>query len=476
MGGTSSDIGNSNAIDNSGNIYTIGSFAMTVDFDPGSGSYNLASAGYEDIFIQKLDANGNFIWAKSMGGTSHDIGNSIAIDNSGNIYTTGDFGGTVDFDPGSGVYNLTSVGYYDIFIQKLDANGDFIWAKSMGGTSYERGYSIALDNSGNVFTIGEYRETVDFDPGSGTYNLTSAGNDDVFIQKLDSSGNFIWAKSMGGSLIDYGNSIAIDNSGNIYTTGFFGGTADFDPSSGTYNLTSKGDWDIFVQKLDANGIFIWAKSMGGTSNENGRSIAVDNSGNVYTIGSFKGTVDFDPGSGSYNLTSAGYQDIFIQKLDTNGNFIWAESIGGTSSDFVSSIAIDNSVNIYIIGGFADTVDFDPNSGIYNLTSAGGSDIFILKLKQNTSGMSTIVANGLSVLLYPNPNIGSFILELNNASSNFQTYQLEVYTVMGKLIYQEEIVAGSKLYKEMNFETLSRGVYFLSLRSEDSILTTRFVVE
>jgi len=385
MGGTSGTSGESAksiAIDASGNVYTTGGFHGTVDFDPGAGVSNLISAGNTDIFISKLDANGNFVWAKRMGGTSYDIAYSIAIDASGNVYTTGHFYGTADFDPGTGVSNLTSAGFEDIFISKLDANGNFVWAKRMGGTSVDEANSIAIDASGNVYTTGFFNGTADFDPGAGVSNLISAGNTDIFISKLDANGNFVWAKRMGGTEYDGTTSIAIDASGNVYTTGRFWGTADFDPGAGVSNLASAGNTDIFISKLDANGNFVWAKRMGGTSNDIANSITIDASGNVYTTGIFRETADFDPGAGVSNLTSAGHEDIFISKLDANGNFVWAKSMGDTFFDDESSIAIDASGNVYTTGSFWGTVDFDPGAGISNLISAGESDIFISKLDAN----------------------------------------------------------------------------------------------
>ena len=328
MGGNYIDYGYSITTDDSGNVYTTGSFSGTVDFDPGAGTLNLTSAGSDDIFVQKLDPNGNLIWAKSMGGTYGDIGYSITTDDSGNVYTTGSFSGTVDFDPGAGILFLTSTGDLDIFIQKLDLNGNLLWAKSMGGTSNDQGNSITTDANGNVYTTGYFRGIVDFDPGAGTLNLTVVGADDIFIQKLDPNGNLLWAKIMGGFSFDYGYSIATDDSGNVYTTGYFRGIVDFDPGADTLNLTSAGSDDIFVQKLDPNGNLIWAKIMGGVNSEYGYSITTDDSGNVYTTGRFWGTADFDPGAGILNLTSAGYSDIFIQKLDPNGNLIWGKSMGG----------------------------------------------------------------------------------------------------------------------------------------------------
>ncbi|HLG33517.1 MAG TPA: hypothetical protein VI757_01445, partial [Bacteroidia bacterium] len=306
----------------------------------------------------------NWQWAKGIGGTGGDFGGAIAIDASGNVYTTGSFNGTVDFDPGAGIFNLTGGG---TFISKLDSTGNFIWAKAIVGTTNYYGGSIAIDpaGSGNVYTTGDFVGTADFDPGAGIFNLTAAGGRDFFISKLDSSGNFVWAKAMGGTSDDGGHSIAIDpsGSGTVYTTGIFEGTADFDPGAGVFNLTSAGWRDIFISKLDSSGNFVWAKAMGGTGDNQGRSIAIDpaGSGDVYTTGFFYGTADFDPGAGTFNLTSAAASaDIFISKLDSSGNFVWAKQIGGTGSSGGASysIAIDASGYVYTSGGFLGTVDFD----------------------------------------------------------------------------------------------------------------------
>ncbi|MCH8904428.1 MAG: T9SS type A sorting domain-containing protein [Bacteroidetes bacterium] len=379
MGGIANDNGRSITTDDSGNVLITGTYQDTVDFDPGPATFNLISNGLEDIFIQKLDASGNFIWAKSMGATQSDVGVAITTDASGNVYVTGFYKDTVDFDPGAATFNLTSNGLYDVFIQKLDASGNFIWAKSVGGTSKDGGASITIDIQGNVLITGFYIDTVDFDPGAATFNLTSNGAYDIFIQKLNASGNFIWANSMGAASSDYSNSVTTDASGNVLITGIYQDTVDFDPGAATFNLASNGDLDIFIQKLDAGGNFIWAKSMGGSVIDHGISIAIDTSANVYVTGYYKGTVDFDPGAATFNLTSNGNTDVFIQKLDASGNFIWAKSIGGTSTDICNSICIDASGNVLITGFYIGMADFDPSAAVFNLTSNGFYDVFIEKL-------------------------------------------------------------------------------------------------
>ncbi len=383
FGGTGWDQGKSITVDNSGNIYTTGDFGATADFDPGIDTANLTSAGNNDVFVQKMDASGNFLWTKSFRGNEYDYGYSICTDASGNIYTTGSFGGYTDFDPGAGVYGLYAVAFDNIFIQKMDSAGNFIWAKSFGNINSNMGHSITVDTSGNVYTTGYYMGTVDFDPGSGTTYLSAGSNYAAFVLKMNASGNFIWAKSFGGtgsSTYVRGCSLTVDASGNVYTSGYVWGTADFDPGSGVYNLTSAGNNDIFIQKMDASGNFLWAKSFGSNEEyEVGYSIGTDADGNVYTTGGFNGTVDFDPGPGVYSLTPAGHGDIFVQKMDALGNFLWAKSFGGISDDHGNSIKIDASGNVFTTGIFYGTADFDPGPCVYSLTSAGSYGVFVQKM-------------------------------------------------------------------------------------------------
>jgi hypothetical protein len=385
MGGAAgADVGNAIAIDGSGNAYITGSFNGTVDFDPGAGTANLTSAGGNDIFFAKYDASGNYVYAKRMGGTNSDIGNSIAIDGSGNAYITGSFNGTADFDPGAGTQNLVSAGGSDIFLAKYDASGNYAYAKSIGGTSLDVGSSISIDGTGTAYITGYFIGTVDFDPGVGTQNLTSsAGSYDIFLAKYDASGNYVYAKCIGGTSSDIGNSIAIDGTGNAYITGYFIGTVDFDPGAGTANLTAGNTFfNAFAAKYDASGNYLWAGALGGYGNttydDRGQSAAIDNSGNVYITGRFTGTVDFDPGAGTANLTSAGNTDIFIAKYDALGNYVYAKRMGDVNSQEGRSITVDASGNAYVTGNFSGSVDFDPGNGTVNLTTTGGLDIFFAK--------------------------------------------------------------------------------------------------
>lgn len=378
MGATGFDYGYSIATDVTGNVYTAGQFMGTVDFDPGAGTFNLTAVGSIDIFISKFDASGNFLWAKSMGGSGNDAGYALATDATGNVCITGEFQGTVDFDPGPSTFNLTSSGGYEIFICKLNASGNFKWAGRIGASGFnDAGRAIGIDASGNVITVGEFGTTADFNPGAGIFNLTSAGSSDIFISKLDSVGNFIWANRIGGTDTENVSGLKVDASGNVYTTGDFKLTVDFDPGSGTFNLTTTTTSAAFISKLDATGNFVWAKQF--STGSFGHAIGLDNSNNVYSTGYYGGTVDFDPGTGTFNLTSSGGNEIYVSKLDASGNFTWAKKFSTATSDKCNSLAVDISGNVYTTGYFSGPVDFDPGLSTFNLTGVGAYDIFISKL-------------------------------------------------------------------------------------------------
>lgn len=320
------------------------------------------------------------VWARGQIGTTDTFSEDVATDAAGNIYTTGSFDQTTDFDPGPGVLNLTSAGNADIYVSKLNANGDLAWAFSLGSITSDAGTGISTDATGNVYVSGSFSGTVDFDPGPGTTNLTGGGR---FLCKFDTNGNLISAFGLPATLsVTF--LMAGDASDNLYLAGGFSGTADFDPGVGTFNMTSAGSTDIFILKLSPSGTFIWAKRMGSTLFDGTNGLVLDASGNVHITGYFNGTVDFDPGAGTANLTSAGATDAFIQKLDNAGNYLWARRVGGTSAlDTGNGIALDGSNNVLITGTFDGTVDFDPGAGVNNLTAFGGGDAFVLKL--NSAG-------------------------------------------------------------------------------------------
>ncbi len=320
----------------------------------------------------------SFDWVKQISGVNNEEGRGIVLDAAGNIYVTGVFSGTADFDPGVGVFNLIapSTSVPDIFVAKYDPTGNFIWAAQIGGPNTQQANAIALDPSGNILITGSFRGICDFDPGPGTFNIGPISTDDIFVLKLDNDGNFVWAKHISSPVSEFGNSIATDAAGNVFVTGEFGGPTDFDPGAGVTTLTPLGSFDIFILKLDTNGDLVFTFSLGGTGQDTGSYISIDASDNFYATGYYRNTVDFDPGIGTNNLTSAGGSpDVFIAKFDVSANLQWAKGIGFTQLDEGHSVSVSPGGEVTVTGIFRQTVDFDPGPGVFNLTAVSAGSIF-----------------------------------------------------------------------------------------------------
>ena len=329
-----------------------------------------------------LAANSSYVWTYTMGGTGSDWGTDVTIDSSDNVYLIGSFEGTVDFDPTSGTDNKTSMGGYDIFLTKINADASYGWTYTMGGTGQDRGFGITTDSSGNVYLAGHFQETVDFDPTGGTDNKTSSEYD-VFLTKINSDASYGWTYTwtywlrMGG-LSDV--RVITDSSGNVYLTGDFIETVDFDPTSGTDNKTSNGSGDLYLIKINADASYGWTYTIGGTDDDGGGpGITTDSSDNLYFTGWFRETVDFDPTGGEDNKTAEGlYYDVFLTKINSDASYGWTYTIGGTGDKQSYGLITNSSGNVYLIGWFNGTVNFDPTPGTDIKTSNGGNDIFLTK--------------------------------------------------------------------------------------------------
>jgi hypothetical protein len=362
------DAGESIAVDGSGNVYVSGKFTGSADF----GSTTLATAGGADGFVAKLNAGGTVQWAKRWGTSSandsilavgaesagnvygigrgagnviHILkfgsngqarwsqsiylvlgGGTMAVSSSGDVFVAGTFGGTVDFDPGPKTYYVhDGPGVQSGYVLKLDTNGKFKWvspflSQTSGSTyGFSSVGSVALDGSGNVIVGGLYENSVDFQPGAGTTTLPTAGGG--FVAKLNSAGGLVWARALedgsGAGVSGLAvRELTVDAAGSIYAAGEFQGTVDLDPGAAIDSRTSAGGHDIFVVKLTSAGNSSWAETLGGTDDEFAGGIAVDPTGGVHLVGSFVGTVDFDPDPfATYYLTTPGtYANAFRLRL------------------------------------------------------------------------------------------------------------------------------------------------------------------
>ncbi|AXG69107.1 hypothetical protein KORDIASMS9_01326 [Kordia sp. SMS9] len=377
-------------IDGSGNIISVGSFRATCDFDPSpiaAISITSVTASFGptwDIFIQKLDANGDFLWAKRIGGNSsvRDTALMSKTDADGNIYVTGYFGGTVDFDSGTGINNMTANGSDDAaFLLKLDAAGNFLWSRKITTNDDSRSNALVLDASNNVYITGYFKGTLTSAFGIFTAQQTR----DSFIAKFDTNGNVLGTYVYGGET----ESIAIDANDDLLVAGFFRSTVDLDPSpTGTTNATSAGVTDMFLTKIDASGNLIWTNTFGNTGFDDIASVAVDGQGSAYVTGRFFETIDFDPSANTNSLTSIttdinGGGDIFVAKYNNLGEYVWAYRPDGTNgSDDGRFISVDHLYNVYTIGNFVGSHDFNFLAGVNVLTSMGSYDGYILKMEQS----------------------------------------------------------------------------------------------
>lgn len=439
IGGTGTDVGTEITSDSDGNVIVCGRFETTIDADPGAGTTSLVSAGSFDMVVIKFDPTGQFIWAKKVGGTGFDEFTNVECDASGNVILVGYFEGTVDLDPNAGVnsvttqgssdlyvlklspegetlwmheingaagessgglsvtgsgnifvsggflgttnfsstVSLTSAGENDAYVMKLNPDGTLSWVKQIGSTSFDYAWDLDTYTNGDVVLAGRFRDVVDFNPGVATANATSSGLNDGFVVKLNSNGDYVWHNTFGGTGFDEVWAIATDLNNNTFTYGFFSGTADLAPGAAVQNFTSNGTDDLFIQKYDPSGTMLWVKAFGGSELENSYDIATDSEGNVVVIGDYFNTVDFDPGAGTFNLTSLGNNDIFMLRLDANGDFDWAQSTGATFSQAGYALYINSNNDILATGTFSNVVDFNPGPG-NTATNANLFNIFVLK--------------------------------------------------------------------------------------------------
>lgn len=367
----------------------------------------------ERAMLRKLDNTGSVIWESTWpdGNDYFCIADGIALDSNGNIYVTGVFDLTIDFDPGPGEDIHEVNGVTDIFLVKFNAAGEFQWARTWGGELdglpywYERAHGVAVDGFGDVYVTGIFRGYCDFDPGDGfDYQISNGytvGGFDAFLTKFDTNGEHQWARIWGGMNdgADSGETaftVETDSTSNIYVLGGFMGTVDFDPSGEVAEHTSIGPYgDTYLLKWTPSGDFAsvltWeAIGYCNTLMTNfmcqawgGRYITIDSLDNVIVTGVFEGTKDLDPGEATQLFEGpAGY----VSKFDPIGNFLWADTwqvlVPGNIA--CQGVTADSDDNIYMTGGISFEVDLDPGSGTDLRTPVAGTDGILVKLQPDGS--------------------------------------------------------------------------------------------
>ncbi|MCC3158094.1 SBBP repeat-containing protein [Hymenobacter sp. 15J16-1T3B] len=335
-------LGSGIAVDASGNIYCTGIYlSSSITF----GTITISNNGFDGGYVAKLDTNGNWLWARNIefvdGSTA---GGRLALDGAGNAYLSGSFYTSASF---GGITLANTRSTADVYVAKIDAAGNWLWARSAGSLSVnDFSGGIAIDGNSNVYVAGTFQATASF----GALSLSSAGGSDIFVAKLDATGNWQWVRSAGSPDDDGGFSIATDHSNNVYVTGYVSPAAAF----GSLTPPSIGYIDAFVAKLDAAGNWLWARSGGSINSDAGSALTLDTNNNVYVAGYFSGPGTFGPTA----LTQKGGGDLFVSKLDAAGNWQWSCSAGSSSADNVGNLSVDAAGNTYVTGYFlGDTASF-----------------------------------------------------------------------------------------------------------------------
>lgn len=461
--------------DAAGNVYMTGVSDGHLDYAAGSATQIvLGTYTNDDICVAKYDSAGNSLWAFRIGEWQHvESVNDIAIDASGNVYLTGTFDYIVDFNPDqNGTYVMTATGStYDAFVCKYDTDGNFVWAKRIGGTEYASVNAMAFNTAGELILAGSFRSTCDFDPDSATVlNLTANGSYDIFISALDTAGNLLWNKRIGNATTESVNDMDIDTSGNIYIGGYMKGTTDFDPGAGVYNISTAfaSVFQLFLVKLDSQGNFIWALNMGGDDDTYLESMACDEDGNVYCAGAFDGTIDFNPSAAIYNLisTTSSKTDGFVTKFTAAGNFNWGKSFGDDESERVYAIELFN-YKPYIAGSFS-SLQMNIDGTVVSTNSTFNLKTFQAKLGIVPSGINDTEKQLL--ITYPNPTTGTLYF---NLEENYTRGTIYIYDLQGRILWNEAVNNSNETAIHFNGVP---GEYLIKFIADDRVIVTRFVLE
>lgn len=473
FGGNNTDFGHAIIADNESSVYVTGRFIDVADFNPDiDDTYYLNSSGFEDVFICKLDSTGSFNWAMKLGEGDYDSGESIKVDRDNNVYAAGGFSGTVDFDPGTGIFNLTSSsGSLDSYVLKLSKDGNFLWARHFESPLWDYTPAIELDDPGHVYCAGGFQGTIDVDPGPGVADTCYFYSGGSYICKLDTSGDFLWAKHFQGECKIL--SIDLDDYANVYTTGDFNQTVDFDPDDNDTFILSGYDSDVFISKLDSAGEFLWVAQLAGYQTyEVGLALSLFNE-NVYCAGVFTGTVDFNPDTAAtYTLVSGNNDDAFIHKMnqcaiDTS---VMQDASSLTANMSGATYQWLDCNNAYApIPGETNQTFLPAVSGNYAVRIVRNSCVDTSSCFQFTITIS-VIENDISnnILVYPNPTKGPIKIDLGEVLDEFT---VRIHDESGRLIS----LSSYRVCRTFEIYLKDKpGIYLLKIHAGDKMATIRLI--
>jgi hypothetical protein len=369
-------------VDQNENIFYAGDFRNYCDFDPTTGIDTFISNQYHG-YLAKLDSSGAYQWARRFESNVEIKVMSIVTGQSGDIIVSGHFRDSADFDPGPGTYVLHAIGnFYNIFVCKLDINGDFKWAKVFSPLPFQSAsqynFSLESDINDNIYFSGYVSGDVDFDPDTSTY-ISSGSGKDAFVCKLNKDGEFIWVNRWGGQLEDKVYDLVFDNNGFMYVVGDVeNDTIDFDPGISFNNLICNATTG-FVSKFDTSGNYYWTRILESTFESSCYRIKFDGISSLYIAGNATDSTDFDPGTSVYYLQYNHKSMLYLLKLDINGSLSWAKPffVNTPTSCYVTGLYLNPAGSIYLTASYLDSIDVDPGPNL-NLLYGGTATTNLLR--------------------------------------------------------------------------------------------------
>jgi len=460
IGGTGTDQPNALTIDGTGNITVTGQFDSSTF---SAGGFNITSAGGPDAFIIHLNNNGNFLWAKSIGGSGIDNGSKVISDNAGNLVEAAQFQSNINVNGTT----ITAQGATDGLIIKYDAAGNVLWDFSLGssGGGDNSVIDVLIDNNKNIVISGYLNGTVHFNPlGSADADTVRSGNNSMYVAQYSPSGILIWVQVITGvsTNFNYNINICADRQNNIYVDGMFADSLNFGTAT---VLTPAGGQDIFFAKYSTSGVFQWYEDIGGANSSiNSYGLVMSKDNYVYISGYFSGTIYFNPFNSSIFVSDHGIRDMFLAKYDVNGNYQWAFGTGNNSCDNnIGRFAAINSDNdILLTGSFCSTVNFDGShcGNSYNVIAQSSiRDLFIAKYTPNVILLSKNIISAPPGVVFCGPGNPSALIGNVPTGGGMITYQWQkspdnlIYTAMqgvNSQSYNPPLIFGTTYYRRLAF--------------------------
>ncbi|MCT4623804.1 MAG: T9SS type A sorting domain-containing protein, partial [Schleiferiaceae bacterium] len=411
-------------------IFVSGRFELSFNVKVNSTSQTYQSKGYKDAFLMCMNTSGNVLWNRTFGGTASDYARGLAADSLKNVYLTGSYRFTVDFAPGPSVKNKTSAGYQDVFILSLDSLGNFRWVNVNYCPGTNHPAAITIDKNQDLIVSSDFNGIIDVNPDSAiTQNITTHGNHDILLQKFNSNGTLLWYKHIGGNKFDRIYALATDTAGNIYGTGAFGDTVDFDPGTGVANRISQGYFDGFLFRYSPQADFVWVRTFPAVEFVTPAHIRVTENNEIFSSGRHNKGMTVNVGGSNQIFATGGNYDGYLLKHDINGTGLFASTLGNYREDAILSFAINNNDELVTTGFFGNIVDFDLGPSTHSITAPGiGKQLFIAKYSQCPYTKIDVIESCEPIVwrngnLYSSSN-SSATFTVNNPTGCDSVYQLD----------------------------------------------------